>query len=69
MFIFHVGINIDLETDLLKEASAEFVELYPEIREQSIAHLNKILDPDAVAQEHYKVPTYEINGKRYKLYY
>ena len=64
MSIFHAGINIDLETDLLKEASEDFVEMYQDIREQSVTYLNKILDPDVMAQEHYKVPSFGINGKR-----
>ncbi|KAL8620460.1 hypothetical protein ACOMHN_048393 [Nucella lapillus] len=64
-FHLHGGIKFDLETDLLKEASQEFADMYGEVYEQSVAYLNKILDPDVVALEHYKIPTYEIEGKKY----
>ena len=58
------GIVIDIETPTLKEASAEFAEQYEKLKGEAEFYLNKILDPDSKVQEHYKIPTSEINGKR-----
>ncbi|XP_070211365.1 ankyrin and armadillo repeat-containing protein-like isoform X4 [Littorina saxatilis] len=64
-FHLHGGINFDLETDVLTDCNESFVQQYEHIRGDSIAYLHKILDTEAVVQEYYKVPSYEINGKRY----
>jgi hypothetical protein len=59
------GINIDLETDLLSELTeGELVERYKDIRQESIDYMNSLLDPEALFQEHFKVPVYELDGKR-----
>lgn len=58
------GINIDLETDMMQEEHEGFEKVYDDIWEQSAAFLQKLLDYDSVVQEQYKVPSFEIKGKR-----
>lgn len=64
-FNLHGGITIDIETDMLMEQEGDFATKYSEIRQQAIQHLNQCLDQDVLFQEHYKIPVYEIQGKRY----
>ncbi|XP_076094844.1 ankyrin and armadillo repeat-containing protein-like isoform X1 [Mytilus galloprovincialis] len=63
-FNLHGGVLVDIETDPIVEAPESFSQMYNQIMTESEELLSKHLSHDKI-RESYKVPVYEINGKRY----
>ena len=49
----------------MADAGPAFEVMYEQIHRESRNYLEKVLDPDSMLLEFYKVPTFEIDGKRY----
>ena len=57
------GVLVDIETDPIVEAPECFGERYEEIMAEAEETLNRYLSYEKI-RESYKIPMYEINGKR-----
>jgi len=64
IFSLHGGILIDMETPDPIKMQEELAEKYDWLIEQGLKPNDKVLDVDTPIQEHYDVPTVEVNGKQ-----
>ena len=58
------GILMDLETPDPSAMDEELSSQYDDLIRLAQSSNDKALNPDSAAQEHYEIPTKEINGKR-----
>ncbi|PIK39875.1 hypothetical protein BSL78_23293 [Apostichopus japonicus] len=64
-FHLHGGIQVDIESDDVRDLPEDIRAVYDEIEREAIAYLKRVTDRSYPYQESYPLPMREINGKKY----